>query len=396
MSRLGGAAGAVWMLRARLGGSRGRVDEAVASLGHVADDDPLGPQARLKEGHLERRRHRFRAAEAALDAGRQGRPTAQAGADGADLPRRDETPPGRPPRPVPGRWPSSAPLTSRELIYWCRDWNAVEKPDETVAALGPVVAADPGDRQARLVLVGALRLLGRDAEAEALLSALPESDPDALAARARMALDRGDEAAADSLLARGPSDHPGLARLRGRRALARHDADGAVRQFEIARAAEPDDRETLFGLGHALRLAGRAAEAEPLLRAARDQDALSGLVQRVADAPSINDPDLLLRFGAACEALGRRPEARGWYNLAVALDPLNADAQKALFRLKGPPPAAGPVSRRAVRDLSGLSAHRPQALTRAFCPLPFPFLLSLLDFPTPLIRPGLESRSVAW
>ena len=41
-------------------------------------------------------------------------------------------------------------------------------------------------------------------------------------------------------------------------------------------------------------------------------------------------------LGAACAALDRKGEARAWYKLAIALDPLDAESQQALFRLNDP------------------------------------------------------------
>ena len=170
--------------------------------------------------------------------------------------------------------------------------------------------------------------LGRHDDVEAILSALPGSDPEARAIRARSALERGDVAAAAALLAEGPADHPGLARLRGRLALARRQGAEAVRHFRAALAAEPDDRDALSGLGAALRLVGDAAAAEPVEKAARDLDRLGGLIQRAASSANRNDPRLLHDLGAACEAVGRRPEARAWYRLAIAQDPLDRESQR--------------------------------------------------------------------
>jgi hypothetical protein len=45
-------------------------------------------------------------------------------------------------------------------------------------------------------------------------------------------------------------------------------------------------------------------------------------------------------LGAACEAVHRLPEARAWYNLAVQANALDAEAQKALYRLRYPAAAA--------------------------------------------------------
>jgi Flp pilus assembly protein TadD len=135
------------------------------------------------------------------------------------------------------------------------------------------------------------------------------------------------------LLSEGPNDHPGLARLRGRLALVRRDGPAAVRHYRVADAAEPNDRETLYGLGHSLLLVGDAAAAEPYLRAARAHDALGVLVQRAALAKEPVDPALLRSLGAACEAAGKPAEARAWYQLSLVRAPLEPEAQRALKRL---------------------------------------------------------------
>ena len=167
-----------------------------------------------------------------------------------------------------------------------------------------------------------------------MLSVLPESDPDARAVRARIALDRGDDRAVEAILAGGPADHPELARLRGRFALAHRDGPAAVRHFRAAYAAEPDDRDTVFGLGTALALVGDRAAAAPFLRDSKAYDTLGALMTRAANPANHKDPALLRALGAACEAVHRLPEARAWYDLAVQTNPVDEEAQKALYRLK--------------------------------------------------------------
>ena len=49
-----------------------------------------------------------------------------------------------------------------------------------------------------------------------------------------------------------------LARLRGRLALARRDAKAALSHWRIAYAADPDNRETTFGLLRGPRARGRS------------------------------------------------------------------------------------------------------------------------------------------
>ncbi len=125
-----------------------------------------------------------------------------------------------------------------------------------------------------------------------------------------------------------------MARLRGKVALAHHDGRAAVRHFRAAIAAQPDDRDTVFGLGTALALAGERALALPFLRDAQAHDTLGALLTRAANPANHRDPAALRALGAACEAIRRLPEARAWYSLAVQTDPLDNEAQKALYRLR--------------------------------------------------------------
>jgi hypothetical protein len=46
------------------------------------------------------------------------------------------------------------------------------------------------------------------------------------------------------------------------------------------------------------------------------------------------NPAFFRRMGAACEAAHLSPEARAWYGLALALDPLDRPTQQALHRLR--------------------------------------------------------------
>jgi tetratricopeptide (TPR) repeat protein len=124
-----------------------------------------------------------------------------------------------------------------------------------------------------------------------------------------------------------------LARLRGTLALGRKDVAEALANFRIAYSADPENREALFGLIAALELSHDDKAAEPLRELARGYDRLNSLIQRAAVAQARRDTDLMRQIGAACAALGRKEEARAWYKLAIGLDPLDAVAQQALFRL---------------------------------------------------------------
>ncbi len=308
-------------------------DGAIAELNSVSDSDPLAAQARLFAGQIELRRNRVRLAEHFLLAATRLDPTlVQAhreliyiygilyhrhalNAEFLALSR-------------------LVPLSFHDAYVWCLTRNVTWDSKELVPQLRTYVAADPADRASRLSLAEGLRRIGRRDETDAVLAPLPATDPDARAIRVRLALDRGDERLAESLLAVGADDHPELARLRGRLALVRRDGPAAVQHFRAANAAEPDDRDGLAGLGQALTMVGDTASAAPYLAVARDLDALGALIQRVKAGSGPPDSKRLYDLGVACQKARRLPEARAWFQLVVDLDPLDSDAQKALYRLK--------------------------------------------------------------
>jgi tetratricopeptide (TPR) repeat protein len=118
--------------------------------------------------------------------------------------------------------------------------------------------------------------------------------------------------------------------------LGRKDAAEALANFRIAYAADPENREALFGLIASLELSQDEKAAEPLRERARRYDRLNSLIQRAAVGQARGDAELMRQIGAACADLGRNAEACAWYKLAIALDPLDAVSQQALFRLKDP------------------------------------------------------------
>src|SRR5262249_7471654 len=155
------------------------------------------------------------------------------------------------------------------------------------------LAADPSDRRSRLALADELRKVNRTEEAQEaqqLLTALPADDPQARAVRANLALDRGDLTAARAILTEGPDGDPDLAPRRGRLALAGRDASAAVREFQVSLAARPGQRDILFGLGRALRMAGDDRAAEPFLKAAADVDAVQLLMKKLYSTAASSDP----------------------------------------------------------------------------------------------------------
>ena len=224
-------------------------------------------------------------------------------------------------------------LPFQEVFHWCLLRNESWEPSEAAPMLSKCVAADPGDRWSRLALSENDRRMGLLDEAESAVAPLAADDPEAIAARARIAFDRHEMDQAQRLLASGPEDNPVLARLRGRWALSRRDARTALRHFRIAYAADPDSREALFGLIGALQMLGDEQAAAPLRQTAAWREKFASLIQRGASKAGREDPELPLQFGEVCAALHYDAEARAWFKVAIARNPLDSRAQQALFQL---------------------------------------------------------------
>jgi tetratricopeptide (TPR) repeat protein len=224
------------------------------------------------------------------------------------------------------------PLDFDDLCRWCLGRRLDVGPAELAAKLGKMLRNEPDNTAIRLPLAENLRRLGRLAEAESALGSGPADSPEVLAARAGLALDRGAVDVATRLLADGPADHPALARLRGRLALARGDR-AAVEYYQAALAADPDDRDTLFGLAQALRIAGQPQAAAPFRQAAGDRDHLELLIQNARALSRRTDPAVLRDLGDACRTLNRLPQAQAWYRLALARNPADAELQKRLLEM---------------------------------------------------------------
>jgi tetratricopeptide (TPR) repeat protein len=332
LARLREPVGEDRMVRARLAVARNRPDAAVAELALVPDESPLAAGARLLAGQVEVRRDRFRFAEQSLRAAIRLDPRLiKAHRElifiyGFQL-RRAE---------LAAEFLALSSLTDlrfQEMFHWGMLKNESWEPGSAAGKLARCIAADPDDRWSRLGLAENQRRMGHLDEAEATLAILAPDDPEAIAARVRIAMDRSDVEAAEHLMASGPPRDPALARLRGRLALSRRDASAAVRHFRVAYELQPDGRETVTGLMTALVLQGDATAAAPLREIAARLDNLQALIQRAAAGEVRNELELALQLGDACAALHRDPEARGWYRVAIARDPLNSRAQRALYRL---------------------------------------------------------------
>jgi tetratricopeptide (TPR) repeat protein len=226
-------------------------------------------------------------------------------------------------------------LEYQRAFVWCQNACDIWNPEEAGARLERFLNADPSDRRSLLALALCHLRSGKPDLAEQLLAPLPSPDPDALAVRAEIALERGDEATALALSAPGPGDHPALNLLRGRLALGRHKPDDAIRHFRLALESEPGSRDALHGLGQALRMRGDHAASQPYVDQANRRDALKRMILEVRPG-TIPEPRLFFKLGTACEAIPLPREAATWYRLAIGRDPLDAEAQRALARLSRP------------------------------------------------------------
>jgi tetratricopeptide (TPR) repeat protein len=323
-----------WSLRAQLALARKQAAEAIACLDHIPDGHSLAAHARLLAGQAERQRNRLRVAEEALRAAVRLDPSlvqahrALIYIYGMQL-RRGE---------IDSEFLALQKLTRlsyEDAYHWTSLLNNLWEPGDVIADLIRFVAADPNDRWSRLALAGILRRMGLHDQAQSTLTSLPPGDREADEIRIQIALDRQENEKAETLLARGRSDDPAFARLRGRQALVRRDARSAVQHFRIAHAADHDDHEALFGLRTALELLGDEIAVEPIREAARTLDRLNTLLQRAAAGEAGRNPDLFRQLGIACADLGRLGEARAWLEVAIARNPLDSEAQQALFRLRG-------------------------------------------------------------
>jgi tetratricopeptide (TPR) repeat protein len=320
-----------WMLRARIAEATGLLAEAVEYLKHIPDSDDISSQAWLKTGQIEMARNRARAAEAAYRRALALNPDqAQASRELAYLfaLQRRKSECDAEFRALSQR----IPMTYILAFGWCQNYCDLWDPNEAIAILSRLVAADPDDRASRLALANRYETSNRLDLAADALGPLPDSDPDARALRVLLAIDRGEIEIAQKLAKDGPSDHVRLNVYRGQLAFPT-DAAKAASYYRAALRQDPEDRDALHGLGVALRKLGDAKASEYLDLAAL-HDKLRRTIQDSVTTIQ-TDPKLFAKLGEICESLHRLDEARIWYQLAIQRDPLDNQSQQALSRVVG-------------------------------------------------------------
>jgi tetratricopeptide (TPR) repeat protein len=334
-----------WLVLGQLAMAHGRDSEAIDHLAHVSDGHPRAARARTWEGAIELRKKRARKAEVAL--------LRAVGLDPDDpAPRRQLIAlycMQRRRRELSEQFAALSRRTAlgfSDMVLWGSSLAASWDPSEVQAALEGFVKADPDDRTSRLVLAEALRRLRRPDDVEVVLNCLPPFDPEVRAIRARIAETRGDGAEIERLTSDHPEEHPVLARMRASLDLSRRDLAAARKHLRAALAADPHNRSVLFQLGDTLTRSGDVEEGRRYVAAARAHDYLYDLFERLTEPGGRNDAGLLGQIAKTSLDLGLRDEARGWYLLALELDPSNQEIQKGVYRLeheKAPNAAESPV-----------------------------------------------------
>jgi tetratricopeptide (TPR) repeat protein len=318
------------LLEAQLATAEGRFDDALAAIGRIPDDHPMAAQAYLLAGRIERQRRRIRKAEAAFRHALVIKPgLIEAHKEliyilGIQSRRRE----------VDAEFRALAGLTAlthHDLFTWALTHFTHWNPD-IVEDLDGFIKADPEDRYSRLAVV---ELLLERPEVESYITRIlaPLPDPDAQALRINLAFNLGRFEEAERLLASTRADHPRIWRIRGEMAMRRHDLDAAITHFRKALSAEPYDRVSPMQLAQALRLKGDIRAAEAHTDRVRRLNHLYNLIVKVRSPRRENQVSDLSELGKASEDAGLADEARGWYRLAIAVNPLDAAAQQGLHRL---------------------------------------------------------------
>jgi tetratricopeptide (TPR) repeat protein len=323
-------------------------DSAVERLALIPDRDPSAGQARLRAGQIERRRNRMRAAEAALlECVRLDPGSIQARRELAYIygmqSRRND---------ISAQFlklSALVPLDGKDLLLWTACGEDIWTNSSIRDDLEQYILAEPGDRRSRLTLVEVLMGEGELDLAEEHLAPLPNSDPEALALRARIALDRDQLEPARRLLKQADIEFPSVARTMGQLALRADDTPKAIEALRIAVRLDPNNQEAVQALALALKRGGFEAEAEEVQVKAEKLRALTKLLDECRRLGVRREPTLPKRLGKACEEVGWIDQARGWYALALEMDVFDPQVQTAVHRLGHPLPPPVPPVRPAQR-----------------------------------------------
>jgi tetratricopeptide (TPR) repeat protein len=320
-----------WILRARIANAQNDFDRALEHLKKIPDSDPTSAQAWLMAGQIELARHRLRASEAAFLRSHALDPEIiQVNRELAYLyalkRRKNE---------ADVQFRALAEHTPPDAVIafaWCQSFCGIWDPSAPRASLSEAVKFDPDDRWSRLALASSFQLTNELDQAEATLKPLPDSDPDARAMRAEIAISRGNVDQAEALVKEGPTDHVRLNVIRGQLQAGYHkNPRQAATFFRAAVEQGPEDRDAIHGLGYALERLGDPKGKE-FIRIASLHDALTRKIKDSVATINTN-AKIFDELGEICESLKRYAEARIWFQLAIRRDPTDGQAQTALVRI---------------------------------------------------------------
>jgi hypothetical protein len=219
--------------------------------------------------------------------------------------------------------PDSTQLPQRRQATIAQRWLIADMAAQFVSENWSALVADSAQAREISVLAGAavfrseylryevegLARLGRFAEAEALLAAAEQDDPDVAMSRGVIAELKGDHAGADRWFALAERLGPDLARNDAwwaRALLIRSDADGAVAKARAANKTSPHYSDALEAWGEALMAKGDFAGAD------------SKFAEAAKYAPYWGRPHL--KWAEALAKAGKADEARAQKQKAAGLD----------------------------------------------------------------------------
>ncbi len=227
------------------------------------------------------------------------------------------------------------------------------RPEVAYEFLGPWIAANPGDHEARIAAAAGAIALERVPEAEALLEGLPaDENPGVNLLRAQVFLQRSDPWGAINELRALEAEPPAALDGAIRRTLARAyllvgEAEGALAQMEPPKGGGPEDAVILAA---AYFQAGRLKEAIESL--APHAEPLSG--RSPSELPPLAG-HVALEYGRYLHSAGEAPRAVPFLRLATELGPETPAAFQALGQALA---AAG------ERDQAKEALERFQALSK--------------------------------
>jgi tetratricopeptide (TPR) repeat protein len=226
---------------------------------------------------------------------------------------------------------------TRALVTWTDPDAGESELSAARAAYEKSLQLDPDQPLVRLELADVLVRMGQYDGADRQLARchgqVPEADRADLLAQC--AWFRGERERCRAIVdagLKGAPNHPGLL---ARRALLEEAAGRlaeAIEGFDRAVSVDPYNPEWFYMRGVAFRALGRRAEADrDLARSAELKKALGTLGNLCAVASQRpTDPGVRIRLGRLCESLGKPSFATMWYRAALACDPRNEEARRAL------------------------------------------------------------------